>query len=594
MLRFEDPIFLWLLCILPVLILIRLIGWKRRHAKLKKLGDPELLKQLMPGISKYRPTVKFCLMLSALALLIVMLARPQMGSKISHDKRQGIETIICLDISNSMLAEDVVPSRLDKSKMLVENLVDNFTNDKIGLIVFAGDAFVQLPITSDYVSAKMFLQNITPGLIQTQGTNIADAIDLASKSFTQQNNVGRAIVVITDGENHEPGATEAAAAAKKKGINVFILGIGNTTGAPIPMGDGGYLKDHSGNTVMTALNENMCKELAQAGSGQYIHVDNTSDAEKTLNDDLAKLQKGDTSSVIYSEYDEQFQAVGILVILLLILEICILEVKNPLLRNIKFFEKAFSMGKAAKSSQLGKTSILLLLLIVNSALAFAQNDRTFIRQGNKLYRTQKWAQAETQYRKAISKNAKNTQALYNLGCALMMQQKDSMAMVQYQHAAQEETNVQRRSKSYHNMGVIMQNHREYAKAIECYKMALRCNPQDNETRYNLALCKKLLKNQPQKNNKDNKNNKNKNDKNKNKDQNNKDKDKNNEQDKNNKKNNDKDKNKQNQNDERNQDKMSKDNAEQLLNAAIQQEKATKQKMQKAMSQPKSRSYEKNW
>ena len=568
MLRFEDPIFLWLLCILPVLILIRLIGWKRRHAKLKKLGDPELLKQLMPGISKYRPTVKFSLMLSALALLIVMLARPQMGSKISHDKRQGIETIICLDISNSMLAEDVVPSRLDKSKMLIENLVDNFTNDKIGLIVFAGDAFVQLPITSDYVSAKMFLQNITPGLIQTQGTNIADAIDLASKSFTQQNNVGRAIVVITDGENHEPGATEAAAAAKKKGINVFILGIGNTTGAPIPMGDGGYLKDHSGNTVMTALNENMCKELAQAGSGQYIHVDNTSDAEKTLNDDLAKLQKGDTSSVIYSEYDEQFQAVGILVILLLILEICILEVKNPLLRNIKFFEKAFSMGKATKSSQLGKTSILLLLLIVNSALAFAQNDRTFIRQGNKLYRTQKWAQAETQYRKAISKNAKNTQALYNLGCALMMQQKDSMAMVQYQHAAQEETNVLRRSKSYHNMGVIMQNHREYAKAIECYKMALRCNPQDNETRYNLALCKKLLKNQPQKNNKNNKNK--------------------------NEKNNDKDKNKQNQNGERNQDKMSKDNAEQLLNAAIQQEKATKQKMQKAMSQPKSRSYEKNW
>lgn len=592
MLRFEDPIFLWLLCILPVLILIRLIGWRRRHAKLKKLGDPELLKQLMPGISKYRPTVKFCLLLSALALLIVMLARPQMGSKISHDKRQGIETIICLDISNSMLAEDVVPSRLDKSKMLVENLVDNFTNDKIGLIVFAGDAFVQLPITSDYVSAKMFLQNITPDLIQTQGTNIADAIDLASKSFTQQNNVGRAIVVITDGENHEPGATEAAAAAKKKGINVFILGIGNTTGAPIPMGDGGYLKDHSGNTVMTALNENMCKELAQAGSGQYIHVDNTSDAEKTLNDDLAKLQKGDTSSVIYSEYDEQFQAVGILVILLLIIEICIMEVKNPLLRNVMFFGKAFSMGKAAKSSQLGKTSVLLLLLIVNSGLAFAQNDRTFIRQGNKLYRSQKWAQAETQYRKAISKNAKNTQALYNLGCALMMQQKDSMAMVQYQPAAQEETNVLRRSKSYHNMGVIMQNHREYAKAIECYKMALRCNPQDNETRYNLALCKKLLKNQPQKNNKDNKNNKNKNNKNKNKDQNNKNK--NNEQDKNNKKNNDKDKNKQNQNEERNQDKMSKDNAEQLLNAAIQQEKATKQKMQKALSQPKSRSYEKNW
>ena len=339
MLRFEDPIFLWLLWIIPVLILVRFIGWRKRRAKLRRLGDPELLKQLMPDISKYRPTVKFVLMLAALALLIVMVARPQMGSKVSHDKRNGIETMICLDISNSMLAEDVAPSRLDKSKMLIENLVDNFINDKIGLIVFAGDAFVQLPITSDYVSAKMFLQNISPSLIQTQGTNIAQAISLASKSFTQQENIGRAIIVITDGENHEVGAQDAAQMANKKGINVFILGIGNAKGAPIPKGDGSYLTDNAGNTVMTALNEQMCRELAQAGKGQYIHVDNTSDVEKALNDDLAKLQKGDMTSVIYSAYDEQFQAVGILIILLLLVEVCMMEVKNPMLRNIKFFKK---------------------------------------------------------------------------------------------------------------------------------------------------------------------------------------------------------------------------------------------------------------
>ena len=339
MLRFEDPIFLWLLWIIPVLILVRFIGWRKRRAKLRRLGDPELLKQLMPDISKYRPTVKFVLMLGALALLIVMVARPQMGSKVSHDKRNGIETMICLDISNSMLAEDVAPSRLDKSKMLIENLVDNFSNDKIGLIVFAGDAFVQLPITSDYVSAKMFLQNISPSLIQTQGTNIAQAISLASKSFTQQENIGRAIIVITDGENHEAGAQDAAQMANKKGINVFILGIGNAKGAPIPMGDGSYLTDNAGNTVMTALNEQMCRELTQAGKGQYIHVDNTSDAEKALNDDLAKLQKGDLTSVIYSAYDEQFQAVGILIILLLLIEVCMMEVKNPILRNVKFFKK---------------------------------------------------------------------------------------------------------------------------------------------------------------------------------------------------------------------------------------------------------------
>ncbi len=339
MLRFEDPIYLWLLWLIPVLVLVRVVGWRRRKAKMKRLGDPKLLKQLVPNISSYRPTVKFVLMLTALALLVIMVARPQMGSKISHDKRNGIETMICLDISNSMLSQDVVPSRLDKSKMLVESLVDNFSNDKIGLIVFAGDAFVQLPITTDYVSAKLFLQNITPSLIQTQGTNIGQAIDLASKSFTQQDNVGRAIIVITDGENHEDGGQEAAKAAQKKGINVFILGVGSTKGGPIPMGDGSYLKDNAGNTVMTVLNEQMCRELAQAGKGQYIHVDNTSDAERALNDELTKLQKGDMTSVVYSAYDEQFQAVGILIILLLGIEVCLQEVKNPLLRNVKFFKK---------------------------------------------------------------------------------------------------------------------------------------------------------------------------------------------------------------------------------------------------------------
>lgn len=339
MFRFENPIYLWLLWVIPLLVLIRFIGWRRRKAKFKKLGDPMLLKELMPDISSYRPTVKFTLMLCALSLLIIMVARPQMGTKISHDKRQGIETIICLDISNSMLAEDVAPSRLDKSKMLVENLVDKFSNDKIGLIVFAGDAFVQLPITSDYVSAKMFLQNITPNLIQSQGTNIAQAISLASKSFTQQEKVGRAVIVITDGENHEPGAKEAAEAAKKQGINVYILGVGTPKGSPIPLGSGEYMTDNNGNTVMTALNESMCRELAQAGKGRYIHVDNTSDAERQLDDDISKLQKGETDAVVYSEYDEQFQAFGLLAILLLIVEICILEAKNPLLKRYKFFKK---------------------------------------------------------------------------------------------------------------------------------------------------------------------------------------------------------------------------------------------------------------
>ena len=235
-------------------------------------------------------------------------------------------------------------------------------------------------------------------------------------------------------------------------------------------------------------------------------------------------------------------------------------------------------------------------MVLGLAKVGAQNDRNFIRQGNRAYHKQKWAAAETQYRKAISKNQKNAQAVYNLGCALMMQQKDSMAMIQFENASKLETNKMRRARSYHNMGVVMQQHQQYAQAIGCYENALRCNPQDNATRYNLALCKKLLKNQKQ--NKQNDKNKKDKNKDKNKDKQNKDLNKDQNKDQNKGKNkNDKNKNNQNKNNQQNQnnqDKMSKDNAEQLLNAAIQQEKDTKRKMQKAMSQPRRKQYEKNW
>lgn len=339
MLRFQDTVYLWGLLLIPLLMLLWAIYRSRRKKRLQTFGDSSLMANLMPDVSTWRPLVKYLLLVAVVGLLVLMVARPQMGTKISHEKRNGIEMIVAMDISNSMLAQDVVPSRLEKSKMLVENLVDHFVNDKIGLVVFAGDAFVQLPITSDYVSAKMFLQNITPALIQTQGTDIARAINLSKNSFTQQDNIGKAIILITDGEDHEGGALEAAKEARKKGMNVFILGVGSTQGAPIPVSGGGYLKDASGNTVMSALNEQMCKEIAQAGSGSYIHVDNTGDAQAQLNDALTKLQTGTNSSVIYSEYDEQFQAFGFLAVILLVLEVMIWEAKGPFFKNVKIFKK---------------------------------------------------------------------------------------------------------------------------------------------------------------------------------------------------------------------------------------------------------------
>ncbi|MBF1556257.1 vWA domain-containing protein [Segatella salivae] len=337
MLRFEDPIYLWMLLIIPILVLVRFIVWQKRKRNLRKFGDPSLLKEMMPDVSKYRPTIKFCLLLSAITILIFMIARPQVGSKISHEKREGIEVLIALDISNSMLAQDVIPSRLEKSKLLIEDLVDHLTNDKVGLVVFAGDAFVQLPITNDYVSAKMFLQNINPSLITTQGTDLARAISLSQSCFTQREHIGRAIIVITDGEDHEGGALEAAREAYKKGINVFILGVGTSKGAPIPDGNGGYLKDNSGQTVLSALNEQMCQQVAKAGNGVYIHVDNTSDAQEKLNKELSKLQSGISDTVVYSEYNEQFQIFGIILLLLLIVETILLESRNPLFKQINLF-----------------------------------------------------------------------------------------------------------------------------------------------------------------------------------------------------------------------------------------------------------------
>lgn len=338
MLRFEDPTYLYLLVLVPLLFLLAMANAYKRKKKLERFGSPALLGRLMPDVSTSRRRVKFVLIMLSFSLIIVMLARPQMGTKISQEKRRGIEVIIALDISNSMKATDVEPSRLEKSKMLIENMVENFAEDKIGLVVFAGDAFVQLPITSDYVSAKMFLQNIEPSLIAVQGTNIAEALQISSKSFTQQDKIGRAIIVITDGEDHEGGAVEAAKEAKKKGMRVFVLGVGSPKGAPVPDGNGGYLKDNTGQEVMSVLNEDMCRQIAEAGGGSYIHVDNSNFAQKKLNDELTKLQKGDISNTVYSEYDEQFQAVAILALILLIMETVIYESKNPLLKKIKLFK----------------------------------------------------------------------------------------------------------------------------------------------------------------------------------------------------------------------------------------------------------------
>lgn len=340
MFRFEEPTYLYLLLLLPFLTAFYLYSNYRRRKAIRKFGDPVLMAQLMPDVSKYRPDVKFWLVFAAIGLFAVLLARPQFGSKLETVKRQGVEVMIALDISNSMLAQDVQPSRLEKAKRLVAQLVDKMENDKVGMIVFAGDAFTQLPITSDYISAKMFLESINPSLISKQGTAIGAAINLATRSFTPQEGVGRAVIVITDGENHEGGAVEAAKAAAEKGIQVSVLGVGMPDGAPIPVeGTNDFRRDRDENVVVTRLNEQMCQEIAQAGDGIYVRVDNSNAAQKVIAQEINKMAKADVETQVYTEFNEQFQAVAWIILLLLLAEMLILERKNPLFRNIHLFKK---------------------------------------------------------------------------------------------------------------------------------------------------------------------------------------------------------------------------------------------------------------
>ena len=339
MFRFANPNALYLYILLVVIVGIYFVASRRRKRELDRYGSSELLAALMPEVSPLRPALKFWLTFVALCFMVLVLARPQFGSKMETIKRQGVETVIALDISNSMLAEDVAPSRLEKSKNVVSKLVDSFTDDKIGLIVFAGEAYIQLPITNDFISAKMFLESIDPSLIERQGTNIKAAIDMATRSFTPREGVGKAIIIITDGENHEGGAKEAAKAAAEKGMMVFVMGVGSPEGAPIPAGrSNDFRRDKEGNVVITKLGEQMCQEIAAAGNGVYIRIDNTNNAQKLLQKEIDKLAKADMETTTYSEYNEQFMVMAWIAFILLLIEMLVMVKKNPRIKKFNLFD----------------------------------------------------------------------------------------------------------------------------------------------------------------------------------------------------------------------------------------------------------------
>lgn len=343
MFSFANPEYLYLLLLLPLLAVMFLWSRAMRKKNIGKFGSKSVVGALMPDVSGYKPWIKLVLAMLALAAIVLALARPRAGARTSTTTTRGIEVMVALDVSNSMRAscsdnpEDNL-SRLERSKMILEKLIDKFENDRVGLIVFAGNAYVQMPITSDYLSAKMYLSSINTNMVPTQGTAIGAAINLAMNSFSKNKKCQKSIIVITDGENHEDDAVGAAKDAAKNGIQVNVVGMGSTNGAPIPMNGGGYLKDNSGQVVTTFLNEKMASDIAAAGKGVYVSGA-AGDALETLQGSLDRLAKSNLSQVTYSQRDEQFPVFVWIALLLIVADLLVSERKNPWLKKYNFFTK---------------------------------------------------------------------------------------------------------------------------------------------------------------------------------------------------------------------------------------------------------------
>lgn len=305
MIHFAQAQYLIFLLLIPFFFLIFAVVLKLRQRRIRKFGDENLVRQLMPSYAKGKAWVRLSLFAVGFFFFVIGLARPQIGAKLKEHETRGAEIMIALDVSNSMLAEDYSPNRLERAKLAISRLVDKLRDDRIGLIVFAGNSFVQLPITTDYVSAKMFLNSISTGSVPVQGTAIGEAISTAIRSFSAQSEKSRAIIIITDGENHEDDPVSAAKQAAEMGIRVFTIGVGSPEGKPIPM-DGELLKDKDGNIVVTRLEESMLQEIAAAGNGVYVRAGNSEFGLNPIIDDIRKMEDEKYSSIVFEEYDEQF------------------------------------------------------------------------------------------------------------------------------------------------------------------------------------------------------------------------------------------------------------------------------------------------
>lgn len=497
----EDPKILYLLLLILPFAAAFYLHMHRKRKRMDAQGEYPDIRRQMPQYSVGKQHLKFFLCIIAYALLVFCLANPQLGTSVKKAERKGVDVMIALDISNSMNSTDIQPSRLMRAKQAVIRILDKMESDRIGLVVFAGDAYLQLPLTTDYGAAKLFISNIQTSDLSRQGTAIGAAIDLCAQNFDPQHeNVhNKAIIVISDGENHEDDAVAAAQNAARKGIVVSTVGMGSPQGAPIPEYKNGqvvaYKKDAEGNVVITRINRAMLEEIAQAGKGFYVEANNISSGVETVFSKLAELDKVSFESRNISDYETRYAYFLAVAVCLLLLEIFVFEKKNPLLNR----NRIFGDKKKRPAAALPVWIVLLSLLFAGTPLSAQTAIPTH--QGNRLYQNGNLHEAEISYLKALHHDSTYYKAKYNLANAQYGQQNYERALENYAAVAEDPAlSKAEKSSVFHNLGNTFVQQKDYQKAVDAYIRALQQQPGRTDTRYNLAYAQRMLQQQQQQQN----------------------------------------------------------------------------------------------
>lgn len=515
MVNFANPRLLYMLA---AVVVFALLYWRMRflrRRRIERFGNPSVLDSLMPDVSKYLPTVKIVVALIALTAMVFMLARPRTRGQATEEEMSGIEVMIAVDVSNSMLASSTDDprgiARLQRAKHVLNSLLGKLDNDRVGLIVFAGDAFTQLPLTPDFVSAKLYLNEISTGMVENQGTDIGAAIQVAMNSFSGMKDVERAIVVITDAEDQIGDAVSVAKAANDEGIEVDVIGLGSGKGAQIPL-DRSYtnwLKDENGQVVTTYLNEQLAQEIAAAGGGVYINGASAS-ALNELAERLDEIKKTNFGKINYTANDEQFPVFAWIALLMVIIDCIFSNRKIGFLRKYNFFSRGASVivvafaGTLAAGAQAPKAP---LLDYPDNSL---RPERMFIREGNEQFKAGHYREAEILYARALNANPASEVGLYNQALTRLHLSGDNAEQNQElrQNALQTMQNLVKAQNptvaeyAAYNLGNVAYESEQLQQALECYKQALRKNPANEKARENYRFVEKKIQDQQQNQNQD--------------------------------------------------------------------------------------------